>query len=381
MDSFIPVYKPCLNGMEAIYVNQCLESSWISSKGSFIAKFEKDFSSYLNAQYASSCCNGTVALHLAMLALGLGHNDEVIVPSLTYVASVNTIVQCGAKPVFVDSLKNTWQMDPEDIRRKITTKTRAIVAVHLYGHACGMDELVSICNQHGLYLIEDCAEAIGTRYQGRHVGTFGDVATFSFYGNKTITTGEGGMVIAKEKKIIDRVYHLKTQAVSSVQEYWHDEVGYNYRMTNICAAIGLAQLKSVDQILKNKRQIATWYKNGLKGLPLEFHDESSYTQHSFWMCSILAGDREHRNNLRKFLAQKGIETRPVFNPVHSFPHYKHLQSNESFPIANFLSDCGLNLPSWPELTQDMVEHICTVIRDYFNSLNLSFVKNKENYQA
>jgi perosamine synthetase len=367
----IPVYQPRLNGREKEYVNQCLDSTWISSKGEFINRFESQFAAFIGVEYATTVCNGTVALHLAMDALGLQPGDEVIVPTLTYVASVNTIAQLGAKPVFVDSIESTWQMDPEDVVRKITPRTKAVMAVHLYGSPCDMDALVAICQEHNLYLIEDCAEAVGTFYKGTHVGGFGDVATFSFYGNKTITCGEGGMVTCRDQAIMDRAYHLKTQGVSSDREYWHDVVAYNYRMTNICAAIGLAQLEGVTETLTKKRQIAHWYQDKLKGLPLHCQTEIPDTVHSFWMCSIVLDDAAHRDPLREMLKSNGVETRPLFYPAHILPHYAN---SESFPIAESLSARGINLPSWTDLSEGQVTSICVCIRSYFSRQGQTMVQ-------
>lgn len=358
----IPVYQPHFTGREKEYVSQCLESSWISSKGEFIARFESAFADYIGAAHSTTVCNGTVAIHLALETIGVGPGDEVIVPTLTYVASVNTILQAGATPVFVESLEDTWQIDPSDVQRKITPKTKAIMAVHLYGQACDMDELLLICREHRLFLVEDCAEAFGTLYKGRHVGTFGDIATFSFFGNKTITTGEGGMVVAKDHATIERAYHLKNQGVSKTKEYWHDSVAYNYRMTNICAAIGLAQLENADTVLAKKRQIAGWYRSGLAGLPLKTHNEQPGTTHSFWMCSILLNDAELRTPLREHLRTAGIETRPLFYPSHTLPH---CATGQSFKIAESLAARGVNLPSYPDLTQEQVHAICEEIRHFF----------------
>jgi perosamine synthetase len=313
-------------------------------------------------EYATSVCNGTVAIHLAIEALGLKVGDEIIVPTLTYVASVNTIVQAGAIPVFVDSLDDTWNMNPADVILKITKKTKAVMAVHLYGLPCDMDALLAICREHNLYLIEDAAEAFGTYYKGQHVGTFGDIATFSFFGNKTITTGEGGMVVTNNKALFDKAYHLKTQGVSPTKTYWHDCIAYNYRMTNICAAIGLAQLENANLIIEKKRKVAEWYREGLKNLPLKTHDELPDTKHSFWMCSIVVNDAVQRNPLRDNLKAAGIETRPLFYPAHTMPHYA---TNQSFPIAESLGARGINLPSYPELTRQEVDVICDVIRVYF----------------
>lgn len=358
----IPVYQPYFTGREKEYVNQCLDSTWISSKGEFISRFERSFAHYIGATHATTVCNGTVAIHLALEALGIGPGDEVIVPTLTYIASVNTIIQAGATPIFVDSLERTWQIDPEDVKRKITPSTKAVMVVHLYGLPCDMDAITAICAEHGLLLIEDCAEAFGSRYKGQHVGTFGDAATFSFFGNKTITTGEGGMVVTKSKEVMERAYHLKNQGVSQTREYWHDAVAYNYRMTNICAAIGLAQLEQADSILAKKRQIAMWYQEGLAGLPLRIHAEEQGTVHSFWMCSIVVDDSAARQPLRDHLKRAGIETRPLFYPSHTLPH---CATNKSFPIAESLASRGINLPSYPSLERKDVEFVIYNVRKFF----------------
>ncbi|MGA2964101.1 MAG: DegT/DnrJ/EryC1/StrS aminotransferase family protein [Candidatus Korobacteraceae bacterium] len=360
-----PVYRPWLCGNEKQYVNECLESTWISSKGHFVGDFERAFASYIGARYAGSACNGTAALHLTMLALGIGAGAEVIVPTLTYVASVNAITYTGATPIFVDSLESTWQMDPADVRRKITQRTRAIMAVHLYGHPCEMHELASLAKESDVFLIEDCAESFGSLYNGRQTGTLGDIAAFSFFGNKTITTGEGGMVTTNDETLFDRVQHFKGQGLARHREYWHDVVGYNYRMTNICAAIGLAQLEQADRILERKRQIAQWYRQELSGLPVQLHAESAHVRHSYWMCSIIVSESQDRDPLREALSNAGIETRPLFYPVHSMPMYA--QRFQRHPVAEHLGWCGMNLPSYPDLSQADVAEICGVIRAYFST--------------
>jgi perosamine synthetase len=359
----IPVYQPSLNGNEKKYVNQCLDSTWISSRGEFISRFEQAFSEYIGAEFATTVCNGTVALHLALQSLGIGPGDEVIVPTLTYIASVNTILQTGAQVVYADSLLSTWNVDVEDIRRRITAKTKAVMVVHLYGLACDMDALVALCKEQQLLLIEDCAEAFGSRYHGQHVGTFGDAATFSFFGNKTITTGEGGMVVCKNALIHERASSLKTQGVSKTREYWHEELAYNYRMTNICAAIGLAQLEQADTILAQKRGVANWYRESLAVLPLILHAEQPGTVHSFWMCSVLLDDAQLRQPLREHLNTCGIVTRPLFPPAHTMPH---CFSAEVFPHAENLSARGFNLPSYPALTQEELQTISSAIRNFFD---------------
>lgn len=358
----IPVYSPYLHGNEKKYVNECLDSTWISSKGKFVGKFEKEFSHYVHIPWATSVANGTVALHLALLAVGLGPGDEVIVPTLNYIASVNAIKYVGATPVFVDSVESTWQMDPEDVRQKITPKTKAILTVHLYGQSCDMDALVAISKQHNLFLIEDCAEALGSFYKNKHVGTFGDIATFSFFGNKTITTGEGGMVVCRDETLLKHCNQLKSQGLSVNRQYWHDIIGYNYRMTNICAAIGLAQLEQIEQILAQKRSIAEFYAEALQGLPLQTHAEAAETRHSYWMCSILVDEAKLRDPLREHLQSFDIETRPVFYPVHTMPMYS---TSTPFKIAESLGSRGINLPSWPGLNLEQLNYIVQNIKGFW----------------
>lgn len=356
----IPIYRPYLHGREKEYVAECMDSTWISSRGEFIGRFESAFADFTGAAHAISVSNGTVAIHVALDALGIGPGDEVIVPSFTYVASVNPILQLGARPVYAESLEATWQIDPEDVRRKITSRTKAIIAVHLYGLPCDMESLTSICAEHGLLLFEDCAEAFGTRYQGRHVGTFGDAASFSFFGNKTITTGEGGMVVARDAALARRIAHLKSQGVSPDVEYRHDTLAYNYRMTNLCAAIGVAQLEQADRILALKRDVASRYRENLKGLPLVFHDEVPGTVHSYWMCSIAVAGPKQRDTIRAALRAKGVETRPAFFPVHQMPH---TAADCHLPVAESLSSRGINLPSYPDLNGAEVDFICGIIAD------------------
>lgn len=358
-----PVYRPSLTGNEKKYVNDCIDTTWISSKGGYIDRFEKSFAAYIGSPYCTSVFNGTVAIHLIIEALGIGPGDEVIVPTFTYIASANPILQNGATPVFVDSLRDTWQMDPKDVQAKITSRTKAIMVVHLYGHPCDMDSIMSIAKQYNLFVIEDCAEASGTLYKGRHVGTFGDAASFSFFGNKTITCGEGGMVATPHQSLYKRMAHLKAQGVASFKEYWHDVMAFNYRMTNIQAAIGLAQLEQIDSFVNAKRQIALWYQEELQGLPLEFHKPVGDVVHSYWMISLLTESEAIRTELRKHLSEAGIETRPTFYPIHTMPVYN--KKLRCFPIAEDIAYRGINLPSYPALLQNDIKNIAGVVRDFY----------------
>ena len=359
----IPIYQPDLSGNEKKYVNECIDTSWISSRGRFVSEFETRFADRIGVASAASVSNGTVALHLALLALGIGAGDEVIIPTLTYIASANAVTYTGATPVFVDSLRETWQIDPEDIRRHITPRTRAIMPVHLYGQACDMDAIMEIAREHRLFVVEDCAEGFGSLYKGRHVGTFGDISTFSFFGNKTITTGEGGMVVSNDKTLIERSRHFKGQGLASHREYWHDVVGYNYRMTNIAAAIGLAQLERADEFIANKRALAARYAEQLRDVPVTLHAQAPDTVHSYWMVSILVDKPDDRDALRAHLAAAGVETRPVFYPVHTMPMYA--RSYRKHAVAEDLAWRGINLPSWPGLSSGQVATITGCIRDFY----------------
>ncbi len=359
----IPVYQPALSGNEKKYVLDCLDSTWISSKGVYLKRFEDGFSEKIGVKHATAVSNGTVALHLALLALGIGPGDEVIVPTLTYIASVNAIRYTGATPVFADSLRSTWQIDPADIEKKITANTKAIMAVHLYGHPCEMDEIMAIAKSHNLFVIEDAAEAFGSKYKGISVGTIGDIATFSFFGNKTITTGEGGMVVTNDQTLIDRAIHFKGQGLASHRQYWHDVVGYNYRMTNLCAAIGVAQLEQADEFIARKRNIASLYEKHLKNLPIEMQGEASNVFNTYWMFSILVEDAKTRDKLRAYLLEKGVETRPLFYPVHTMPMYS--TPFQSHRVAEDLGWRGINLPSYPSLEDSQVALICEHIHNFF----------------
>ncbi|HEY2025287.1 DegT/DnrJ/EryC1/StrS family aminotransferase [Paraburkholderia sp.] len=357
-----PVYAPYLNGREKALVMDCLDSTWISSKGKYVSQFEESFGSWLGAQHAITVSNGTVALHVALAALGIGPGDEVLVPTLTYIASANAVKYTGADVVFVDSEPAYWQMDIADAERKITSKTKAIMVVHLYGQATDMDAVMALAKKHSLYVIEDCAEAIGTRFDGAHVGTIGDVGCFSFFGNKTITTGEGGMVVTSNAELDRKIRHLRSQGVSSEREYWHDAIAFNYRMTNIAAAIGCAQMESIDDLIAKKQQIAEWYRQALAGLPVQVHAVNPRALHSYWMVSILVDDAGDRDALRAALQRDGIETRPLFYPVHQMPMYA--APGQHFPVADEIASRGINLPSYPALMRDDITFICERVREF-----------------
>jgi perosamine synthetase len=357
----LPVAEPALVGNERDYVLDCLETTWISSSGKYVDAFERSFAEFCGVEHALTCANGTVALHLALLALGVGPGDEVIVPTLTYVASANAVVYCGATPVLVDSEPDSWNLDPARVAEAITERTKAIMAVHLYGHPADMDPLVELAREHRIAIVEDAAEAHGAQYRGQTVGSIGDVSTFSFYGNKIITTGEGGAVVTNDAELATRIKMLRGQGQDPNRRYWFPVVGYNYRLTNVAAAIGLGQLERVDWHLERRREVARWYAEFLgPDRRITTSPEQPWARSSFWIsCALLAEDTQPRDDVMARLADRGIETRPFFYPMHTLPMYEHLLRPEAgFPVAESLARRGLNLPTSAMLTRDDVRYVC-----------------------
>jgi perosamine synthetase len=286
----IPVCEPLLTGKELEYASDCLKTNWISSAGKYIPEFEKRFAEYCSCKYGISTTSGTTALHLALAALGIGPGDEVVLPAFTMAACAFSIVYTGAKPVLVDAEPDTWNMDVTQLERKITKKTKAIMPVHIYGHPCDMDPIMDIAKRHNLFVVEDAAEAHGAEYKGTRVGSIGQVSCFSFYANKIITTGEGGMVMTNDAQIADKARRLKDQAFSPQRRFLHTNVGFNYRMTNVQAAIGLAQMESIDKFVEMRRKNAALYNAGLKDIPgITLPQEKKWAKNVYWMYGIVAG--------------------------------------------------------------------------------------------
>jgi perosamine synthetase len=362
----IPVAAPTFVGNEKKYVMDCLDSTWVSSNGAYLPRFEAAFAAFCSARFAVACCNGSAALHLALMALGVGPGDEILVPTLTFVATANAVTYCGARPVFVDSEPRTWNLDPEQLSLHLTPRTKGVIAVHLYGHPVDMDPVMALCREKGLFLIEDAAEAHGAEYRGRRVGSFGDLACFSFYGNKVLTTGEGGMVVTNSETLARRVRLLRGQGQDPERRYWFPMVGYNYRMTNIEAAIGLAQLECVSWHLSRRREVAAWYREMLTGInALTLSPEMPWARSSFWMASVvLANDHPlDRDAVMAALAAKSIETRPFFYPMHTLPMYRDLADGSTFPVAENLAASGFNLPSSASLKREEVAEVCKELWD------------------
>jgi len=337
-----------------------MSTTWISSAGRFIGEFETAFARFCDVRHAVATNNGTTALHLALVALGVGPGDEVIVPSLTYVATANVVRYCGATPVFVDNDVATFNLDPVDVAAKISARTKGIIPVHLYGHSADLDPILDLAKLHNLFVLEDAAEAVGARYKGRIIGGHSTCAAFSFFGNKIITTGEGGMVTTNNDAIAERLRLFRGQGMDPERRYWFPVVGYNYRMTNIEAAIGLAQLECADQHLARRKILAKDYDRLLSPLAnrIQLPSVKPWADHVYWMYTILLRENvpKQRDDVMRDLDQFGIETRPVFYPMHILPPYRDV-ARGPFPGADFCSSRGINLPTHEMLTPHDLDRI------------------------
>jgi perosamine synthetase len=365
----IPIMEPHLGGNELSYVTECVETSWISSQGRFVEEFEHMVAEYCGTPYALAVSNGTVALHLALEALGIGEGDEVIVPDFTFAASINAILHAGATPVLVDIRKDTWLLDPEATSEAVTERTKAIMPVHLYGQPCNMETITRIAREHDLFIVEDAAEAIGSLYRGEHVGSIGDVGTFSFYGNKTITTGEGGMVLFQDEETYQRAAQLRDHGMSPSRRYWHDEVGYNYRMTNMQAAVGVAQMERIDEIVERKVQIGEKYRRQLSDVEeLKMPAKLDDRKNTYWLFTAVLGDdtQIERDTLISKMKKNGIDLRPVFYPLHEMPPYKEYGYGV-FGNAEKTSEGGVSFPSSVTLSSNDIDEICNIFRSYLNT--------------
>ena len=353
--SAIPVARPAVLGNEAEYLRQCVERSQFSG-GEFVLHFEQAFADWLGVEHAIAVNSGTAALHLALLALGVGPGDEVIVPDLTFVATANAVRYCGATPVLVDVDSLTWTMRPEEVEKAITSRTQVILPVHLYGQPAPMDALRDLAQRRGLFLVEDAAEALGSTWKGDLVGGLGDVGCFSFFGNKAITCGEGGMVVTNDGQRAEQVRRLRGQGQDPHYRYWHTMVGYNYRMSEMQAAVGLAQLEQIGRHLVARIQVRQWYVKhlGLEAESLQGTFPQSDAVH--WMNAVLFSTEWERDRCAAALAEQGVETRPIFTPMHRLPMYK--RDEPSYLVADMVWHNGLVLPTWAGLEEEQVAAIC-----------------------
>ncbi|OYU70474.1 MAG: aminotransferase DegT [Alphaproteobacteria bacterium PA2] len=359
----ISVAAPDLGGRETEYVMECMTSGWISSSGRFIADFEAAFAEFCGVKHAIAVNNGTTALHLALVALDLGPGDEVLVPDLTYIASANAVRYCGATPVFVDNDPRTFNLDPDLLEAKITPRTKGIIPVHLYGHPVDMDPVMEVARRHNLFVLEDAAEAVGATYKGRRVGGIGDCATFSFFGNKIITTGEGGMVTTNNDVLAQKLRLYRSQGMDPTRRYWFPVVGYNYRMTNIAAAIGLAQMERIEDHLAMRQRVAAGYQDRLARYSdiLTLPVSENWAGHVYWMYTVLINqpDLKSRDMVIETLDQAGIESRPIFYPMHVMPPYAELEGD--YPNADWCSERGINLPTHGGLSEADLDRVVSVL--------------------
>ena len=362
-DLYFPVAIPNLNGNELKYLTDAFMSTWISSSGEYIERFETGFSKYTDCLHGAAVSNGTVALHLALIALDIGKGDEVIVPDFTYAATINTVLHANATPVIVDVEEDSWCINPKEIEKAITDKTKAIIPVHIYGQACDMKAVMAIAKKHKLKVIEDCAEAHGAMYNGQKVGSFGDVGCFSFFGNKVITTGEGGMCVTNNKQLDDKMRILRDHGMSKKKRYWHDVIGYNYRMTNLQAAIGLAQLERIEDIHKNRREYENNYKDVLPEDKFTFQYDIENRRRITWLVSVLLHKSIKREDYIKGLKEKGIDARPFFYPLSDMKIYKKYCKHDT-PVSHKISRVGLNLPTYESLIS--LEEIKKIMKNLIN---------------
>ncbi len=368
MDAFIPVANSDVSGNEEKYVVDAIRSTWISSSGTYVTRFEREFAELCGTRAAIAVANGTVALHLALLALGLERGDEVIVPSLSYIAAANAVRYVGAEPVFVDVEPHTWCIDPTKVTAAITPRTKGIIPVHLYGHPADMDPLGEVARAHGLWLLEDAAEAHCASYKGRATGSLGAIATFSFYGNKVLTAGEGGALTTDDPELEARARLLKNQGMDPERRYFHPVVGHNFRLTNVACAILCAQLERKTAILGRRRQIFARYRAALEGAPgIGFQPVAPWAEVSPWLFCITVDEAAAgigRDALMAELKDARIDSRPFFIPLHRMPPYEAASRarGEHLPRAERLSASGINLPTYNALSDSDVDRITAVIR-------------------
>ena len=367
MSDFIPISRPHFSGKEEQYVLDAVRSGWVSSIGKYIEAFEEGFAAYCGTKYALTASNGTTALHLALVTAGIGPGDEVIVPDITFVATANAVAYTGAKPVIVDIQPDTLCICPAAVRAAITAKTRAIIPVHLYGHPADMDELDAIARDHKLHIIEDAAEAHGAEYKGRRVGGFGLAGVFSFYGNKIITTGEGGMVTTNDGDFYHKARFLRDQAMSKEKRYWHDVLGFNYRMTNMQAALGVAQLESIDSMLQRRAEILARYREVIETSDhVRLNFTANWAKSAYWMVCLEVDHftDQTRGQFMQRLKARGIDSRPYFYPMTAMPMYKQ----QTPPHAAAKSVIGLNLPTYHDLSPADVKRVGTAVNEELRTL-------------
>lgn len=370
MENFIPIYKPSISELEKEYVRDALNSGWVSSQGKYIELFEEKFAAYCGTKYALTTSSGTAAIHLALVSYGITEGDEVIVPDFTFIATANAVRYTRAKVVLVDIEEDTLCIDPVKIEEAITDKTKVIIPVHIYGHPANMIAIKQIAQKYNLILLEDAAEAHGAEVKSQKTGSLGDCGIFSFYGNKIVTCGQGGMLTTNDEKLYQRAKYLREYASSPDKKYWHDEVGYNYRLTNLQAALGLAQLERIDETVKRKKEIFRLYHEELSELPgIKLNFTANWAVNVYWLICLKIEyfDAQERDNIIKYLKTYGIDSRPFFYPISDMPMYGN--SYQQTPISHKISQRGINLPSYCDLKIEDIAYICDCVRAYLDTKN------------
>ncbi len=357
----IPISQPTIADDDIRLVTDAVTSGWVSSLGKYIEQFERGFAEFCGVRHCVSTSNGTVAIHLALKVLGIGEGDEVIVPDLTFVATANAVALAGAKPVMADVCRTDWCLDPASVERLITARTKALIPVHLYGHPCDMEALRRVAQPRGIAIIEDAAEAHGALDRGRRVGGLGDMATFSFYGNKIVTTGEGGVITTDSDEFAERARLLRDHGMSPVKRYWHTEVAYNYRLTNLQAALGVAQMGRIDEWLVERDRILDTYRRHLEPRGFTLNPRRHNTRPVNWMTCVVVDDfdRSQRDRLIPLLRDKGVDSRPFFYPLSALPMYGG--QSQASPVSDALSARGLNLPTFPALSDADIAFVADAV--------------------
>ena len=370
MSDFIPVCEPFLNGNELKYVTDAVSTGWISSAGKYVNEFEKQFAAYCDCNYGVAVCNGTMALHLALVSLGIGKGDEVIIPSFTMIASAFAVCYTGAIPVFVDADPLTWNIDVEKIEKKITIRTKAIMPVHIFGQMCEMDRISDIAKKHHLFIIEDAAEAHGATFNDKKAGSYSDIGSFSFFANKNLTTGEGGMLVTNDEELYNKARYFKNMCfpLNGNRNYMHNDIGFNYRMSNVIAAIGLAQVEKADEYKEMRILNHSLYQKYLEDVPgIIFQKNHPLAISVEWMNAIIVDQKLYghsKDELIAFLKENNVDTRLLFTGMHRQKSLIDYGCNDSgiYPVCDWLTENGLYLPSASNLSQLNISTICDLIK-------------------
>jgi perosamine synthetase len=361
----IPINKPSISELEIGYVDDAIRNGWGAKCYDYIFRFEKEFSAFQQSKHALATSSCTGAIHLALMALGVRAGDEVIVPEITWIASVEPILYIGAKPVFVDVLPDTWCIDPAKVREAITPKTKAIIPVHIYGNLCEMDAIMDIAKKHGLVVLEDAAEGLGSEYKGQKAGSIGDAGVFSFHGTKTISTGEGGILVTSRPEVYEQAKILNDHGRDPKvgKTFWMENYGYKYKMSNLQAAMGCAQIERADELIGKKRLIFSWYRELLKGLPCRLNPEPPGTKNSYWLPTAIFDEEVmfDRDRLFAYMKEHNIDSRPFFYPLSSLPMFESCPGNK---VAYGIYARGINLPSYHDLEFEDAKTVVETLRAF-----------------